>query len=115
VTISSSKMYKAGSYQRQSKHREPCAMGSIHGETQDYGRRLLPQILDEVAMVCPDRIVYSVSDSRHGSFQLRHITASAFAKAIDKTAWWLTSLVGSHSSIQSVGYIGPREFGLPAG
>lgn len=91
------------------KHCQHHEMGSYSERKPDYGRRLLPQILDDVVSTTPDRIVYSVLNSACGSHQLKHITASAFAKAIDKTAWWLKSLVGAHSTIQPVGYIGPRE------
>ena len=76
----------------------------------DYGKRLIPQILDSLASAEPDRIIYSVaifSDSPH---EFRHISARTFAKAVDKTAWWLRNQVGKTKLIQTVGYIGPRKF-----
>jgi hypothetical protein len=78
-------------------------------DRQEYGRRLLPHIVDEVASESPDRIVYSIVDDPDDAHDIRHITASAFAKAIDKTAWWLNSLVGAQTSVLPIGYIGPRK------
>ena len=75
----------------------------------EYGKRLIPQILDSLASAEPDRIIYSVatfSDTSHG---FRHISARTFAKAVDKTAWWLRNQVGKPTLIQTVGYIGPRK------
>jgi len=84
-------------------------MGSYVEEKQDYGRRLLPQIVDDVASSSPERIVYSIVNNPDNAHDIKHITASAFAKAIDKTAWWLNSLVGAQTSVLPVGYIGPRK------
>ncbi len=75
----------------------------------EYGKRLIPQILDSLASAEPDRIIYSVatfSDTSHG---FRHISARTFARAVDKTAWWLRNQVGKPTLIQTVGYIGPRK------
>ncbi|KXT02248.1 hypothetical protein AC578_5081 [Pseudocercospora eumusae] len=77
--------------------------------SQDYGRRLIPQILDDVAAVDPDRIVYSVAHFVDGCRDFRHITARSFARAVDKTAWWLQSQVAASSTIQPLGYIGPHD------
>lgn len=84
-------------------------MGSYVEDRQDYGRRLLPHIVDAVASETPDRIVYSIVHNPDDARDIKHITASAFAKAIDKTAWWLNSLVGARTSVLPVGYIGPRK------
>ena len=87
-------------------------MGSYVEEKQDYGRRLLPRIVDDVASEFPDRIVYSIVNNPDDAHATKHITASAFAKAVDKTAWWLKSLVGAQTSVLPVGYIGPRELAM---
>lgn len=77
----------------------------------DYGRRLIPQILDEVARTDPNRIIYSVAEFTNGLRGLRHISAKQFSKAVDKTAWWLQSQAGVSEKVRPLGYIGPREFG----
>ena len=77
----------------------------------EYGKRLIPQILDSVASAEPDRILYSVVTFSDNSHEFRHISARTFAKAVDKTAWWLHNQVGKPTLIQTVGYIGPRKLG----
>ncbi|RMZ77957.1 hypothetical protein DV738_g4111, partial [Chaetothyriales sp. CBS 135597] len=72
-----------------------------------YGRRLIPQIMDKLALVEPDRIVFSVATFSDNAPKFQHISARAFTKAVDKTAWWLQAQVGRPTSIQPVGYIGP--------
>lgn len=76
----------------------------------DYGRRLLPQILDDLASAEPDRILYSISTSSDISQGFQQVSARTFAKAVDKTAWLLRGQIGESPTLQSVGYIGPREF-----
>lgn len=78
--------------------------------SQDYGKRLIPQILDSLAAIDPDRIIYSVAKSADISQGLRHVSARNFAQAVDKTAWWLQNEVGKSTTFQTVGYIGPREW-----
>lgn len=90
-----------------------------------YGKRLLPQILDGLALTEPDRIVYSLASFRNDAPHFRTITACLFAKAVDKTAWWLYNQTReqrqSHNEgtdesrgktnkrILTIGYIGPRK------
>ncbi|KAI1185029.1 transferase family protein [Nemania serpens] len=76
---------------------------------KQYGRRLIPQIMDSLAAADPSRTVYSLAMLSGNSFTYRHITARAFAQAVDKTAWWLQSQTGKPDSIQTVGYIGPHD------
>lgn len=93
-----------------------------------YGKRLIPQILDHLASTEPDRIVYSIAAFADDSHEFRHISAQLFAKAVDKTAWWLHERVGTLNGISNghgeagqngtqqetpnikpLGYIGPRK------
>ncbi|KAJ3533667.1 hypothetical protein NM208_g7881 [Fusarium decemcellulare] len=74
-----------------------------------YGRRLIPQIADSLASLEPHRIIYSVANSSNISDGFQHVSARAFAKAVDKTAWWLHSQVGKCSVVQTAAYIGPHD------
>jgi hypothetical protein len=76
----------------------------------EYGKRLIPQILDSLASAEPNRIIYSVAAFSDNSHEFRHVSARSFAKAVDKTAWWLHNQVGKSALIRTVGYIGPREW-----
>ena len=80
------------------------------GTPANCGNRLIPQILDDLASAEPDRIIYSWARSSDLSQGFRHVSARAFMKAVDKTAWLLQRELGVTSEIRAVGYIGPRKF-----
>lgn len=75
-----------------------------------YGNRLIPQILDGLASAEPGRILYSVAKSSDISQGFRDVSARAFTKAVDKTAWLLRRELGESPEMRAVGYIGPRKF-----
>lgn len=81
------------------------------GSSINYGHRLLPQIIDDLASAEPDRVLYSIAKSADISQGFRHVSARAFANAIDKTAWLLYSQLRESmgSTILAVAYIGPRK------
>ncbi|KAI1268145.1 hypothetical protein F5Y18DRAFT_442588 [Xylariaceae sp. FL1019] len=74
-----------------------------------YGTRLIPQILDDLASAEPDRTLYSVAKSSDISQGFRDVSARAFTKAVDKTAWLLRRKLGENPEIRAVGYIGPHD------
>lgn len=79
------------------------------GNQPDFGRRLIPQIMDNLASIEPGRVVFSIATQFKNSLEFRNITACEFAAAVDKTAWWLHDQLGKQDTIRPVGYIGPRE------
>ncbi|KAL5589751.1 hypothetical protein FOVSG1_011618 [Fusarium oxysporum f. sp. vasinfectum] len=79
------------------------------GTPANCGNRLIPQILDDLASAEPDRIIYSWARSSDLSQGFRHVSARAFTKAVDKTAWLLQRELGVTSEIRAVGYIGPHD------
>ncbi|KAI4649945.1 putative NRPS-like protein biosynthetic cluster [Alternaria triticimaculans] len=79
------------------------------GGEPDYGRRLIPQIMDQVARDHPNRVVFSIAKPSGAGLAYRDISARAFAKAVDKTAWWLHAQIGESTSVRPVGYIGPHD------
>lgn len=79
----------------------------VEGPT--YGKRLLPQIVDDLATSHPEQVVFSLSSMVKNVLEFREITARQFATAIDKTAWWLEGKVGKQTKIQPIGYIGPHD------
>ncbi|KAG0155713.1 hypothetical protein PDIDSM_2886 [Penicillium digitatum] len=74
-----------------------------------YGRRLIPQIMDGLAVIEPERTVFSLASLSNGLVELNPISARQFAKAVDKTAWWLHDQAGIPDSVQPVAYIGPHD------
>lgn len=76
---------------------------------QQYGRRLIPHIVDDLARSDPDRVVYSFPKSSDVSEGFRDVSARELAHAVDKVAWWLHNEIGRSSSFETIGYIGPRK------
>lgn len=75
-----------------------------------YGRRLIPQIMDNLAAIDSERTVFSLVSLSNGLLKLNPVSARQFTRAVDKTAWWLRDQVGAPESVQPVAYIGPRTF-----
>jgi acyl-CoA synthetase (AMP-forming)/AMP-acid ligase II len=79
-------------------------------ELTPYGRRLIPQIVDELAANHPDRIVFSIPKNTSGDdLEFEYITAKGFTEAVNKTAWWLYEQVGPSTKVKPIGYIGPHD------
>jgi len=92
---------------------------------QNYGKRLIPQILESLALAEPDRTIYSLASFPNDTSHFQTISARAFAKAVDKTAWWLHNQIRGQNATQNggydedhgeinkkilpIGYIGPRK------
>lgn len=86
---------------------------STMGVSEHYGRRLIPQIVDDRAQSEPHRPVYSVPrDPTDLSKGFRDISALTFANAVNRVAWWLVAELGRSETFETVGYIGPRECAL---
>lgn len=83
--------------------------GNNEAASIPYGKRLIPQIMDSLAVAEPDRTVFSLTTLSGGSPEFKQISALKFTKAVDKTAWWLHNRVGKPGSVLPIGYIGPRK------
>ncbi|KAK3311871.1 Pyoverdine/dityrosine biosynthesis protein-domain-containing protein [Apodospora peruviana] len=78
--------------------------------SNEYGKRLIPHILDDLASTDPDRVIYSVAKSADVSQRMLEISALRMTQAVNKTSWWLNAQIGEATSLspQTVGYIGPH-------
>ncbi|KAK3315685.1 Pyoverdine/dityrosine biosynthesis protein-domain-containing protein [Apodospora peruviana] len=87
--------------------------GRVSTASNEYGKRLIPHILDDLASTDPDRVIYSVAKSADVSQGMLEISALGMAQAVNKTSWWLYDQIGDSeattSSPQTVGYIGPHD------
>jgi hypothetical protein len=82
---------------------------------EDCGQRLLPVLIDSLAITDPDRPFASIprSDSRiEDGFQ--DISSRAFARAVNRAAWWLAESLGEAGpGFPTVTYIGPHDLRYP--
>lgn len=77
--------------------------------SEDYGRRLLPQVIDEAAITDPDHIVYSFTKTDNPADGFHRITNRRYANAVNRVAWLIEKGFGKPEpgSFPSIGYIGP--------
>jgi hypothetical protein len=80
-------------------------------DAEDYGRRLLPQVIDKAATKRPNRIAYSFPITEDPSEGFHEITNSRYANGLNRTAWWMEKSFGKPEpkSFPTVGYIGPSK------
>ncbi|KAH8895924.1 L-aminoadipate-semialdehyde dehydrogenase [Thozetella sp. PMI_491] len=81
--------------------------------SQGHGERLLPNIIDELAQEDPGHILYAFPRGGKLENGFRDVSAKELANAINRTAWWLESLMGRSTSFETLAYIGPRESPFP--
>jgi acyl-CoA synthetase (AMP-forming)/AMP-acid ligase II len=82
-------------------------------ETPEYGTRLLPTLIDEIAKSTPKRVYASIpKDDTDISQGFKNITYADFARAIDSLSWWLDETLGkADGTFPTFAYFGPRDLG----
>jgi hypothetical protein len=80
--------------------------------TPDYGRRLIPILLDDFAISEPSRPHVSVPiDEEDISKGFKDITVKQLANAVNKASWWLDEQLGNSTqrAFEVFAYFGPRH------
>jgi len=72
-------------------------------------RVLLPSLVDEIAKLDPSRILYSVSKTKDPADGFDDISAEAFARAVDRCAWFIHHSLGPGRDFRTVIYLGPQD------
>jgi len=76
---------------------------------EDAGRRLLPNVIDELAREEPERILYEFPTDNDVTLPYTKVTARQYANAINRAAWALEGALGRGSGFPTVGYTGPQD------
>lgn len=71
------------------------------------GQRLIPAVIDELASIEPDRVIYEYAIGATVSDGMEKVTMKAYSNAINRTAWWLENHLGKSKTFEPLGYIGP--------
>ncbi len=79
----------------------------------DYGRRLLPVLVDEISRDDPERIFASLARSSNPEDGFKDVTYRSFANAINKAAWWLETKLGKGQNFEVLAYAGPSDIRYP--
>ncbi|KAF4122906.1 Acyl-CoA synthetase (AMP-forming)/AMP-acid ligase II [Geosmithia morbida] len=75
----------------------------------DYGRRMLPCIIDEKARKTPDTVIYSVAKTRNPADGFIDITAKCYANAVNRCARHLEKNLGRQEGFPTLSYMGPQD------
>lgn len=71
-----------------------------------YGKRLIPQIVDGLANTDPNRIYASFPLSTNVSDGFRDVTFRELAQAADAASWWLERKIGRSDASETLAYMG---------
>ena len=71
-----------------------------------YGSRLLPQVLDDLAVTNPERIYACFPKTTDLKDGFRSVTMAQMARAVNHMAWWLDNSIGTSRSFETVSYLG---------
>lgn len=74
-----------------------------------YGRRLIPTLVDEMAVSTPDHVYASIP--RNGDFSggFDDVTSRTLARAVNKTAFWIEENLGKGVDFETIAYLGPSK------
>jgi len=77
---------------------------------KDCGHRLLPVLVDELAANEPHKVFISVGRTGDAKDGFIDVTFGAFARAINRCAWWIEGTLGRDSSFQTLfTYLEPQD------
>lgn len=79
----------------------------------DYGRRLLPVLVDELSRDDPERPFVSLPRSSDPEDGFEDVTYRIFANAINRAAWWLETKLGKGQNFEVLAYTGPSDIRYP--
>lgn len=76
---------------------------------EDYGQRLLPQIIDTRAKIEPNKLAAAIAKSPDVSQGFREISYSELANAVNYMAWWLEERFGGKGNFEKIAYLGSND------
>ncbi|KAI0547105.1 male sterility protein-domain-containing protein [Xylaria curta] len=84
-------------------------MPYLNGHTPNYGQRLVPNIIDDVAQNEPSRVFASIPVSEDLSDGYLDVTYRTIANAINRASWWLSENLGLANTSEVFSYMGPND------
>jgi acyl-CoA synthetase (AMP-forming)/AMP-acid ligase II len=79
----------------------------------EYGRRLIPNIIDERAESDPTKAFASIPRSKDLGDGFVDITYALIANAINRASWWLSHSMGNTETSEVFAYLGPNDLRYP--
>ncbi|KAI0865005.1 male sterility protein-domain-containing protein [Xylaria cubensis] len=84
-------------------------MPYLNGHTPNYGERLVPNIIDDVAKNEPWKAFASIPVSEDLSDGYVDVTYRTIANAINRASWWLSENLGLANTSEVFSYMGPND------
>ena len=81
-------------------------------ESIKYGQRLLPILVDEIALSDPDRVFVSFPSTDGTDTKYQDVNFASLARAINRCSWWLEENIGRSESFETLSYMGPQDLRL---
>ena len=81
-------------------------MMDSQGRTPQYGRRLIPILIDQAARERPSDPFAFIARSSNTEDGFQTVTYSQFANAINSCAWWMAAQVGISKEFDTLAYFG---------
>lgn len=79
------------------------------GSLSNQGRRLLPNVVDELGAGDPSRIFVSIPKSTNIQDGFRDVDFRDLSRAISRCAWWIEETLGCSRSFETLNYVGPQD------
>lgn len=76
---------------------------------EDYGQRLLPQIVDARAKKEPNKLAAAIANSPDISKGFREISYLELANAVNYLSWWLEEKFGGKGNFEKIAYLGIQD------
>ena len=86
-----------------------CDTNAVDGNSQPYGSRLLPQVVDQLSQSDPTRVYATFPLSSDLPRGFRDVSMLEIARAVNKLAWWIEMNLGRSTVFETVAYIGPSD------
>ncbi|KAK7745196.1 putative NRPS-like protein biosynthetic cluster [Diatrype stigma] len=80
---------------------------------EDAGRRLLPRLLDEIALSDPHRVLFSLTKTQDPADGFQDIDAKTFARAVNRCSWYIERSLGRGQDFPTLTYMGPQDLVYP--
>ena len=82
---------------------------AVSAPSVPYGRRLFSVTVDEIADERPEKLFACIPRTSNLKDGFDDVTFRDFARAADRTAWWLEGLLGKSTTFETLTYIGPFD------
>lgn len=88
--------------------------GLLNGSpAPEYGRRLIPNVIDERARQEPTKLFAAIPRSKDLADGYVDVTYASLANAVNRASWWLYESMGHVDTSEVFAYLGPNDLRYP--